>query len=78
MKKLVFATQVFGLIAIFPIVVILEMNHKTGGSSKTNSSSPAVPDTEKTSILLQKKQNDKIVNETFIVTPEMFLLKKDF
>lgn len=27
MKKLVFAVQVFGIIALFPIYVILEMNH---------------------------------------------------
>ena len=29
MKKLVFAVQVFGIIAMFPIYVILEMNHGT-------------------------------------------------
>lgn len=29
MKKLVFAIQVFGVIAMFPIYVILEMNHGT-------------------------------------------------
>lgn len=29
MKKLVFAAQVFGVIAMFPIYVILEMNHGT-------------------------------------------------
>jgi len=27
MKKFVFAVQVFGIIALFPIYVILEMNH---------------------------------------------------
>ena len=27
MKKIIFATQVFGSIAFFPLVVVLEMNH---------------------------------------------------
>lgn len=31
MKKFVFAVQVFGIIALFPIYVILEMNHGTTG-----------------------------------------------
>ena len=30
MKKLLFAVQVFGIIAMFPLYVILEMNHATG------------------------------------------------
>jgi hypothetical protein len=29
MKKLIFAAQVFGIIAMFPLYVILEMNHGT-------------------------------------------------
>lgn len=30
MKKFFFAVQVFGIIAMFPLYVILEMNHGTG------------------------------------------------
>jgi hypothetical protein len=30
MKKIVFTLQVFGTIALFPIYVVLEMNHGTG------------------------------------------------
>lgn len=78
MKKLVFAAQVFGLIAMFPTVVILEMNHKSTDTSKTNSSLGTVQGTEKSNLLLPQKQNDKMVHETFTVTPQMFLLKKDF
>ena len=29
MKKIVFAVQVFGILAMFPIYIVLEMNHGT-------------------------------------------------
>jgi hypothetical protein len=51
MKKLVFAFQVFGLLAMFPIVVILEMNHVTGTAPKNNFNSRVILKTEKTKIL---------------------------
>ncbi|MEP7377653.1 MAG: hypothetical protein ABI675_29885 [Chitinophagaceae bacterium] len=41
MKKFLFAVQVFGIIAMFPIYVILEMNHGTG-SLPENKSQPVV------------------------------------
>ena len=41
MKKIVFAVQVFGIIAMFPIYVILEMNHGTGRVPE-NKSRPVV------------------------------------
>ena len=73
MKKLVFATQVFGLIAMFPIVVILEMNHKPAGAAKSNPAFRAVEETEKAILILPEKQNDKMINRTFPLTPQMFL-----
>lgn len=38
MKKFAFAVQVFGLIAMLPIYVILEMNHGTGLAENKNHS----------------------------------------
>ncbi len=38
MKKLLFAVQVFGIIAMFPLYVILEMNHGTGLPENKNQS----------------------------------------
>ena len=50
MKKLVFAVQVFGIIAMFPIYVILEMNHGTEKLFE-NKNHPVVKDrVEKTAI----------------------------
>lgn len=72
MKKLVFATQVFGLLAMFPIVVFLEMNHATGnlpGSLPGNSNfSKAVSASAKPFVGLTKKLNDKKLDEVFNVT----------
>ncbi len=78
MKKLVFAAQVFGLIAMFPIVVILEMNHTTGRSSERNSTSCAKQQSEAISISLPEKEKNKTGNEAFTVTNEIFLLINKF
>ena len=78
MKKLVFAAQVFGLIAIFPIVVILEINHGARSSSESNSTSSVVQKPEKTSICLPEKGKDKMVNEAFLITLKILLLNKAF
>ena len=75
MKKTVFAAQVFALIAMLPIVVILEMNHVSGGSSENNAPSGSIKKTENTMIGLPEKAKDKRVSETFSITLETFLLK---
>ena len=59
MKKLVFATQVFGLIAMFPIVVILELNHGKRNTTESNSTSTVIQKVEKTNIVFPEKGNDK-------------------
>jgi hypothetical protein len=41
MKKIVFAVQVFGILALFLIYVVLEMNHGTG-TSPENMNHPVV------------------------------------
>jgi hypothetical protein len=41
MKKIVFAVQVFGIIALFPIYVVFEMNHGTEKSPE-NMNHPVV------------------------------------
>lgn len=38
MKKIVFATQVFALLAMLPLVAILEMNHGMADGSRSYSS----------------------------------------
>ena len=78
MKKLVFAAQVFGFMAMFPIVVFLEMNHAAGGSSESNSTSSVIQNTETISICLPEKVKDKMVNETFSITLKTLLLNKVF
>lgn len=78
MKKLVFAAQVFGLIAMLPIVVILEMNHVTSGASQINVPSDVIMQTEKSIVDLPGKAKDKWVNEPFSTTLEMLLLKTTY
>ena len=50
MKKLVFAVQVFGIIAMFPIYVILEMNHGTEKLSENKNYLGGKEGVEKTAI----------------------------
>lgn len=50
MKKLLFAVQVFGIIAMFPIYVILEMNHGTQKLSENKNPAVVKERVEKTAI----------------------------
>jgi hypothetical protein len=63
MKKLVFAVQVFGLMAMFVAVVILEMNHKKGDSYEKNSTAIIKQNAETKSIYLPQKAKDKTMDE---------------
>jgi hypothetical protein len=72
MKKTVFAAQVFALIAMLPIVVILEMNHVP---PQRNMPSGSVNKTINTFTGLPEKTTDKLPGETFSVSLETFLLK---
>lgn len=76
MKKIEFAAQVFTLIAMFPIVVVLEMNHAKPGFSKRNSSYRVVQKPAKTNILLHEKVKAKMADEAFPITLEIFILNK--
>ena len=78
MKKLVFATQVFGIIAMFPTVVILEMNHTKAGASESESTSGFKQETEMTRLSLPEKKNLTTEKDVFPITPETFLLFKSF
>jgi hypothetical protein len=78
MKKIVFAVQVFGLIAMFPIIVVLEMNHIPGSSPENNYPPGVLKKTEKTSTRLPERAKDKMANEVFSIRIETFLLKKSF
>lgn len=78
MKKIEFAAQVFTLIAMFPIVVVLEMTHAKSGFSKRNSCYNVVQKPAKTNILLHEKVKAKMADETFPITLETFFFKKAF
>jgi hypothetical protein len=52
MKKFAFTVQVFGLMAMLPIFVILEMNHGTDRLSENNTQ-PIIKETAKTKIPLK-------------------------
>jgi hypothetical protein len=78
MKKIVFAAEVFGLIAMLPIVMILQLNQAAGVSNETNSPSTVMKKKEKTSIHLPEKLKDKMVNESFGLTQETIFLTRAF
>lgn len=78
MKKIVFAAEVFGLIVMFPIVMILRMNHAAGVSNENNSPSGVMKKKEKTSIHLSEKLKDEPANESFGITQETNFLTKVF
>lgn len=78
MRKLVFATQVLGIIAMFPVVVILEMNHTKAGASEIDSTSSLKKKTELKSISLPEQENLTMQKEVFSNTPESFLFFKAF
>ena len=71
MKKFFFAVQVFGIIAMFPIYVILEMNH---GLPENKNHSGAKGKPEKTIIL--ESLNTKGQNENS-VTGKVLTVSKD-
>jgi hypothetical protein len=78
MKKLVFTAQVFSLIAMFPIVAVLEINHTKGSAFKRGSALSVVQEQGKKSILLTEKEKDKMINEAFFITLKTLLLNKVF
>jgi hypothetical protein len=59
MKKFFFALQVFGIIALFPIYVILEMNH---GSPENKNHVNVIEKAEETAIQVSLKAEAKNEN----------------
>jgi hypothetical protein len=55
MKKLIFHAQVIGLTALFPLVVILELNHIQGRSAESISPAGIKKETQKTEVYLPGK-----------------------
>ena len=63
MKKIVFAVQVFGLIAAFPLYVITELNHV---SSRLSETSTKLYET-------QEMQVSKILSDTTVAFERQYL-----
>ena len=78
MKKLVFAVEVSSLIVMFPLVMILQMNHAAGTSNENNAPSNVIKKKEKTSLHLSGKLKDEPANESFSITEETFFLTRAF
>ena len=71
MKKTVFAAQVFGLLAMIPLVAILEMTHASKSSIENNTTLISEK-IENTNIPLQEKLNDKMLFEPFNISLEIY------
>ncbi|MES1181565.1 MAG: hypothetical protein ABUL44_02095, partial [Flavobacterium sp.] len=50
MKKVVFAIQMFVLIAMFPVYLVVELNQKTGSMTVNNAPSEFIEKTEKSNV----------------------------
>lgn len=75
MRKLIFAFHVIGLIAMFPIVVVLEMNHGTGRLIDKNSPSGV---TKKVDDVITQSAGKLIIQNkgaAFDLSKNMMLLK---
>jgi len=72
MKKLVFAIQMFGLLAMFPVVVFLEMNHATRRFPENTNPSNVVMNSEKSFVDVAEKSTDKRLDEVFKITMMTF------
>ncbi len=75
MKKLVFATQVFGVIAMFPFVMFLELNRSNVSSAEGISRSITKQRIEMINIHLPGKEIDKLEKDVFPATVETILLQ---
>jgi len=72
MKKTVFVAQVFALLAMLPLVVVLQINHV---SPQRSAPFEQVDNTENTIIALPAKAASKISEETLTVSLETIPLK---
>ena len=78
MKKIVFAVQVISLIAMFPIVVVLEMNHSTGRLPEENSPSGMPKKVETTITRSAGKLKMPAEDSIFDFPKNMMLLKTGY
>ena len=74
MKKFVFATQVFGVIALFPIVMILELNRSNVRSAEINSIA-IKQHVEMKNICVIENVAGKLKKDVFPVIVETILIK---
>ncbi len=75
MKKIVFAAKVLGLLAMLPIVVIMEMNHNAGNSSELNPHPGDVKKKQVNDRFSSNKAKDKTGNEVSAMHSEILLIK---
>ena len=75
MKKLVFATQVFGVIAMFPFVMILELNRSNVHSTESNSTSIFKHHVEMKNICFIENATGKLEKDVFPATAEIVIVQ---
>jgi len=68
MKKIGFALQVFGLIVMFPLCVVLEMNHAATNSTAHNTTSG--------NNQIQEKSTPKLIAKAFATFKSQYLITK--
>lgn len=78
MKKLVFATQIFSLIAMIPVVVLFEMNHTKVQACESNSTSNLKQTIEIINQCVPAIKKIAVEKDIFSGTAVTFLLFKPF
>ena len=78
MKKIVHATQMFALIAMFPVIVILELNHTTPTSSEIDSPSNLIEKKTNGATSLPKNDEKKMAASAFRTSVESLFQEKTF
>ena len=77
MKKIIYATQMFALIAMFPMIVILDLNRVTPPPAKTDLPSNSI-ETARVKNRLSGTPGDKMGIGAFSIRIETLVTKQSF
>ena len=77
MKKIVHATQMFALIAMFPVIVILDLNRTTPTSCE-NDSPLNVTQKKMVQTILQETAEEKALTGSFSIRLVTLVINKEF
>jgi hypothetical protein len=75
MKKTLFAIEVFGLIAMFPLYAVVELNHKRSTSTANDTRLIVIEERIKQNIPSVINSKEEHENDVFFIGQKILLLK---